>query len=652
MNTNFSFPMILVVDDVRENVLAVTNLIKEFGAQAVGASNGSDALDIVREVKLALCILDVQMPEMDGYELATNIRQSPLNADTPIIFLTAVRIDQISVFKGYRTGAVDYITKPINKEILLSKIRVFLKLEEIRMKLERTEKRYESILQEQSDIVFRTDISFKITFVNNSMATLFNKEAIMMQGLSLFDLFPAIDKANYISEAKKLQPDTNSFSFEHSLDQEDPLSEKKQKWFFHQLNGIFNEYNVLEEYQIVCNDITERKSMEAELIAARRKAEAATESKSRFLANMSHEIRTPMSAIIGMVDLMKETEMSEDAQESMDIIKISANNLLSIVNEILDFSKIEANQIDIEQVKFHLKDLITDVIKVFEYAARDKKIRFLYEIDANVPDEIIGDPVRFRQILINLIGNAVKFTHEGKVDVQVQSKTIDKELIELHIQVKDTGIGISEEGQKRLFKPFAQSGSDTKRKYGGTGLGLAISKNLAELMGGTVGMKSNDGGGSCFWFNVRFKQMKLQEQKTQALTTSKTAMKAGGALTVLIVEDNVLNQKVASATLRKMGHTVDIANNGKVGLEMATSNNYDLIVMDIQMPIMNGLDSTKAIRQYEKEHNINPPVKIVALTANALLNDRDICIEAGMDEYISKPFRKEDFIQVLDRIMV
>ncbi len=643
--------MILVVDDVRENVLAVTNLIKEFGAQAVGASNGSDALDIVREVKLALCILDVQMPEMDGYELATNIRQSPLNADTPIIFLTAVRIDQISVFKGYRTGAVDYITKPINKEILLSKIRVFLKLEEIRMKLERTEKRYESILQEQSDIVFRTDISFKITFVNNSMATLFNKEAIMMQGLSLFDLFPAIDKANYISEAKKLQPDTNSFSFEHSLDQEDPLSEKKQKWFFHQLNGIFNEYNVLEEYQIVCNDITERKSMEAELIAARRKAEAATESKSRFLANMSHEIRTPMSAIIGMVDLMKETEMSEDAQESMDIIKISANNLLSIVNEILDFSKIEANQIDIEQVKFHLKDLITDVIKVFEYAARDKKIRLLYEIDANVPDEIIGDPVRFRQILINLIGNAVKFTHEGKVDVQVQSKSIDHENIELYIQVKDTGIGISEEGQKRLFKPFAQTDSDTKRKYGGTGLGLAISKNLAELMGGTVGMKSNDGEGSCFWFSVRFKQIKQQEQKAQALTASKITMKAGDALTVLIVEDNVLNQKVASATLRKMGHKVDIANNGKVGLEMATSNNYDLIVMDIQMPIMNGLDSTKAIRQYEKEHNINPPVKIVALTANALLNDRDICLEAGMDEYISKPFRKEDFIQVLDRIM-
>ncbi len=647
MNELQYFPKILVVDDVRENLLAVSSLIRSCNAQVITASSGAEALEIVAEEKMALCVLDVQMPEMDGYELATKIRETECNAHTPIIFLTAVHIDQISIFKGYRTGAVDYITKPINKEILLSKIRVFLKLEEVRSKLERAEKRYESIVHEQSDYIIRFDHKLSITFVNSSMAKLFRSEYKNLEGLKLLDIFDDIDAEKYKSEVVKLAPGGRCFTFEHKLFK-DPNQQSSQKWFLHKVSGIGNEYSSIDEYQVVLHDITDRKSMEQQLIQERKKAEAATESKSRFLANMSHEIRTPMSAIIGMADLLKEYELPEDATESVDVIKISANNLLSLVNEILDFSKIEANQIDIEKIPFDLKEQISDTVKVFKYSATNHKIELISDISEDIPAKVLGDPARFRQILNNLIGNAVKFTREGTIKIRSYVEKEDESSCIVRTTVSDNGIGIDPDGMKRLFKPFSQTSPDIRRKYGGTGLGLAISKNLTELMDGDIGAESELNKGSVFWFRLKF-QIDKNQQKEKGFLTSRMPNK--DALKILIVEDNILNQKVASATLRKMGHSVEIANNGKEGVEKFKNKKFDLIVMDIQMPIMNGLDATKAIRQIEKENDSSNPVKIVALTANALLNDRDICLAAGMDEYISKPFRKEDFLRVLDIIM-
>ena len=410
-------------------------------------------------------------------------------------------------------------------------------------------------------------------------------------------------------------------------------------------------------------DITQQKQAEIELLDAKEAAESATIAKSSFLANMSHDIRTPLNGIIGMLRLSLKTDLSEKQRENLSSAKVSADFLLGLLNDILDISKIDADQLILEEHPFRLTTLIDDVTSIFSYAIDEKCLAFSVTLDENLPKVIIGDSLRIRQVLINLLGNSIKFTEQGSIELTVQSQPSDKEYVTLCITVSDTGIGVDTKMQERIFDSFSQADTSTTRQYGGTGLGLAICKRLAEKMNGTVELSSIKGEGSQFSFTAQLKignDGELSEWKENSSTAKKTTV----SLTILLVEDNDLNRQVALMTLENSGHTIFEAKNGIEALEILADKDVDAILMDVQMPRMDGLMAARHIRSCEKGiipeserytallTRLHSKIRgtqtpIIALTASAMSGDRQQCVAAGMDDYLTKPFQPEQLENVL-----
>ena len=525
-------PKILIVDDKVENLIALEKLLNDFYVDFIRALSGNEALVNALTHDFALAIIDIQMPEMDGYETVELMRQEEGTKYLPIIFVSAIYKDDFHVIKGIESGAYDFISKPIVPEILRGKVKVFLDLFIQKRELER---------------------------------------------------------------------------------------------------------------------------MNAELKIAKNKAETATQTKSLFLASMSHEIRTPLNGIIGMVDIMKHTELTLEQQEFIEIINISGDNLLSIINDILDFSKIESGQVDLENIIFNIYKEINDIIKLLNLKIKQKQLEMITEIHPSVPKFLKGDPLRLKQIIINLINNAIKFTHSGSITLKVnnyQENDINNhnetKKIKLIFKVIDTGIGISEEGKSRLFKVFSQTDISTSRKYGGTGLGLAISKNLSKMMNGQIGIESKEGVGSTFWFTAEFEISETPPIEIKEIV--KKENKKDQILNILLVEDNLINQKVAIFNLKNLGHNVDLAENGKIAVEKFKKNNYDLIFMDVLMPVMDGIEATQKIREFEKASHPKKQIQIIAMTAMALKGEREKLIAKGMNNFISKPFKPNDLTKMLKNI--
>lgn len=668
---------ILLVDDRPENLLVLENLLKFPGVNLIKAASGNEALSQLLSNDFALVLLDVQMPGMDGFEVAELMRSREKTKHIPIVFITAISKEKHYIFKGYESGAVDFLFKPIEAGILKSKVRVFLDLDRQKKKLE---------------------------------------------------------------------------------------------W-----------------------EIQERQRIERELVEARKNAERANRSKSQFLANMSHEIRTPMNAIIGMTELALDMPLGEELREYLSIVKSSSDTLLTIINDIIDFSKIEANKLDLESEPFDLRETLHDALNALAIRAHEKNLELIFFIDPTVPNNLIGDAIRLRQILVNLIGNAIKFTSQGEIGLYATVREETDNGIILHFQVRDSGIGIPNEKHDLIFREFEQADLSTTRKFGGTGLGLAISTRLIGMMNGTIwiespnpylpaSMEGNPGsvfhftaklakspapanqpespdlttlidvpaliaddnesirqlistylnywqlkpstvshvedlfpalessvrsgapiqllildavlsGKNCFeiveslrrhpsfspikivilnplgksydyqkyremdlnllskpidpseLLNTTLEALNPSTAKSTSAIPSPCAPPAETICRVLVAEDNPFNQTLIIRILEKAGHYVTIANTGLETLEHFDRDHYDIILMDVQMPEMDGLEATARIR--EKEKRTGGRIPILAVTASAFKGDMEKCLASGMDDYISKPIKANI---VLDKI--
>ena len=389
-----------------------------------------------------------------------------------------------------------------------------------------------------------------------------------------------------------------------------------------------------------------------ELRSAKEAAEAASRAKSKFLANMSHEIRTPMNGIIGMVDLTLVTPLTPGQRRSLETIQHSADALLNILNDILDISKIEAGRLELKDVDFDLRNEVLRIEEIFAQQALQKGLKLGTSIPPDLPDRLRGDPVRLRQILSNLIGNAIKFTDRGDVTVSLEKTAEDGDAVGLRIEVRDTGIGIAPADREEIFESFTQVDGGTTRRFGGTGLGLTISRQLAELMGGAIGVDSRPGGGSTFWFTARFIKAADRERRPVPGGTalSPATSKRQYDARVLLAEDNRVNQEVVSGILALFGLRTEVARNGREAVEAWRSGEFDLIFMDCQMPEMDGYEAARRIREQEVSGaRGGRQTPIVALTAHALESDRQLSLAAGMDDHLSKPFRITQLESILER---
>jgi PAS domain S-box-containing protein len=542
----------------------------------------------------------------------------------------------------------------------------------------KSEMQFRSIWEASCEPMFLTDPAGAIVKVNAAFAAMLDTDPIALEGTNLMGLFHPSDHEELLEYHRaRYASDSKEHFFEREIH------------FLHGRSGIFE--NLVTRVDIpgqppqmlgILRDVTEQRRNAAELARAKEAAEAANReliaanrnleetgriaremadraealsaAKSDFLANMTHEVRTPLNGILGMTGLALETQLQSDQREYLELVESSAEALLSLVNDVLDFSKYEVGKLGLDCVEFSLRALVRDVLRPLALRASVSGLAFESAIEDQAPDRLIGDPLRISQVLRNLAGNAIKFTNAGQVSVYVRAEAIEGSKVTLRISVVDTGIGIPPEKHRMIFEPFTQADGSTTRKYGGTGLGLSICSGLVELMDGRIWVESEVGQGSAFHFTLPLELAAPAQSSEPGPSPSATQerCKPDGSkrkLRILVAEDNSVNQRLAARLLEREGHSVTIAGSGQEALELSEREQFDLILMDVQMPDLDGLQATARIR--ERERGSGRRVPIVAMTAQAAESDRVRCLESGMDAYVTKPIHVPDLMRMIETVV-
>ena len=527
------------------------------------------------------------------------------------------------------------------KRVLLSIIRDITEREKAKEELRESQAKYKSLFLNMKDafaflkIVFNENnepADLEYIEVNRSFEEMYNITNDEIVGRSILEEFP--------NTAKEFMDIVREHYIKYRNLDNIPMREYysfKGMWVVVSVTSPIDGYLVQ-----TIRDITYRKSAEISLKQAKEAAELANSAKSEFLSNMSHEIRTPLNGIVGMVDLTLLTDLNQEQEENLLIVKSCSNTLLKVINDILDFSKMEAGKLSIEHINFDIKALVEEIIKCHSPSATEKGVELNYAFSSTIPQYLVGDPNRLQQILNNLINNAIKFTPGGEVWVKVKKLNNKDNNVEIQFAVEDNGIGISKENLARIFESFRQVDGSFTRRFGGTGLGLTISKQLSEIMGGSLWVKSEDGVGSKFNVSLKFDIGSKIEKPPVQLAQVK---KINRSCSILLAEDDSVNRMVITRILKDRGYYVDNVNNGLQAVGMCDKNSYDVILMDIQMPEMDGIEATRIIRERDK-HKYTP---IIAITAYALKGDREKFLSKGMDEYVSKPINVEELLNAITK---
>lgn len=494
---------------------------------------------------------------------------------------------------------------------------------------------YKSVVEDGSDIIFIVDYNGNILYHNNSVKEILGYRASSLVGKNFFSFIPPHLQSSF----KKAIKSSTKKRFNKSIEFQFLAKDKTYKYL------EFNSVNLRQREQIEslildCRDISQRKKDAEELMRAQK-------AKEQFLANISHEIRTPINGIAGMASLLSQNPTKEEQRTYLSAIRSAADNLKVIINDILDLASIESGKLQLEKIGFSLNDLLHSLIDTYGVQASEKGVKLAFTLAEDANKVFIGDPVRLNQILINLIGNAIKFTHTGSIHVSVKVDKVKEGICKLRFDITDTGIGIPEAKLQTIFESFSQADASVTRKYGGTGLGLTIVKQLIELQKGNIRVTSEENKGSTFSFTISYKLGTTEFFDESKLYKPKHNTQIKNA-SVLLVEDNDINRLYAGSILKMWGCHFETAENGVVALEKVRNNSFDVILMDIQMPVMDGFETTKAIRNGDPKKSKIP---IIALTANATQKDFEKCIAMGMNDCITKPFTQDDLFKTLTKYL-